>query len=488
MTLPAVRITEIDGALGALPPSLGRPLALVGVTDDGPVAQPALFAGSAGQKAILATFKGGPTVEAACRALALGVGVALVRTAASTPGSYPEDDAVVTTGAGTATVTVDTASPPNDDYEAFVMFTAGATIGQAGAEYRWSLDGGRTLSPPTALGTADAIELPGSGVVFEFDAGTVLTGQTLYCRTAAPKWSTSDLTAALSALRTSSIRWEIAAIVGDLTPTDFDAVELAFAEMRSAGKDRLWVGHVRNPEDGESESTYRTALDAAWATKASVFGGITAGAAEIVSAVSGRIYQRPTGPFDFAAGVARLSEELDIAELDHGLRAGVSIRDQNGNPKHHDEASSPGLDDLRFITLRTHEEVQGVYYTNPRLFAPAGSDFEFVQHRRVMNLAREALRGYMKRRLSKPVRVARASGFILEEDAIDIEIGATRILEAVLLAKPKASGARFTLSRTDNLLSTKTLTCSAKITPLSYPKDIDLDMSFENPALQTVAV
>jgi hypothetical protein len=58
----------------------------------------------------------------------------------------------------------------------------------------------------------------------------------------------------------------------------------------------------------------------------------------------------------------------------------------------------------------------------------------------------------------------------------------------VLLQKPKASASLVTISRTDNLLSTKTLTVQATVTPLAYPKLINLNIGFRNPALQTVAV
>lgn len=488
MATPAVRISEQDGQLGALPPSFGRPLAIVGTAASGPTNEPALFAGSAGQKALIETFTAGPLVEAAALAIARGAAVCAVRAATSTEGSYPEDDVAEVTGGGTSTVTVDDTTHPNDDYEVFVIFREGATIGQSGAVYQWSLDGGRTLSQPTALGTANSITLPGTGgIKIDFDAGTVLAGQTIAFRTKAPQWDNTSLGAALDALKTSSINWEICEILGDLDPTAFDVVEGRMAQILALGKDRCWIGHVRVPEAGESESAYRAALETDWASKATVLGGITAGSAEIVSAVSSRAYMRPPV---FALGplLATVSEEVDIAALDVGLLQGVSIRDRNGNPKHHDEHTSPGLDDLRFSTLRTWEEAQGVYFTNPRLFSPSGSDFEFIQHRRVMNLARSTLRAYFVRRLSKPIRVSRKTGFILEEEAVEIERGATRQLESVLLAKPKASDALCVLSRTDNLLSTKTITVTGKIVPLAYPKFIDVGMSFANPALQVIAV
>jgi hypothetical protein len=106
----------------------------------------------------------------------------------------------------------------------------------------------------------------------------------------------------------------------------------------------------------------------------------------------------------------------------------------------------------------------------------------------VLNLAHAALKVYFTRRLNQSILVNSSTGFILEEEALEIEAGARAVMRAVLLAKPKSSGIEFTLSRTDNLLSTKTLTGQARVIPLAYPEFINLDLGFKNPALQTQAV
>jgi hypothetical protein len=190
--------------------------------------------------------------------------------------------------------------------------------------------------------------------------------------------------------------------------------------------------------------------------------------------------------FSTAAREAFVSQEIDIADVNLGTLEGVSIRDVNGNPDEHDESLNPGLDDLRFGTLRTWDG-EGVYVNRPRLFSPNGSDFQLMPHRRVMNLAMETLRSYFIRRLNRPVLVSSTTGFILESEALEIEAGVMAQLRAQLLAKPKASAVQFTLSRTDNLLSTRTLTGSARVIPLAYPEDVELDVGFYNPALQVLA-
>jgi hypothetical protein len=479
MTQPSVTITELDGALGVLPPSAGRLFAVIGGASQGPTNTPATYARA---RDLAADFGSGPGVEAAAAYIDRWARpVVFVRPAIADDGS---SSAVTHTGTGTSVGTVDVASAPLDSYELVVSFVVGGTRGTAGATYQVSLDGGRNFGPVTALGTATAIVA--GGVTLDLAAGTFIAGDKYAVTTGEPAATGAEVSAAVQALANSLVQWEQVHIAAAIDTTIFDAIEVKFAAMASGGKYRSWIGSVRVPNAGESEATYRGALETAWASKASVFGALCAGACKIVSGVSGRSYRRPVG-FAFATLQGGVSEEANVADVTVGNMTGVSIRDANGNADEHDESINPGLDDLRFVTLRTWDEQQGVYANRPRLFCPNGSDFDIVPNRRVMNLAHAALRLYFLRRLSKPVSVNASTGFILEPEALEIEAGARQSMASVLLAKPKASAVSFTLSRTDNILSTKTLTGDARIIPLAYPEHIQLEVGFFNPALQVTA-
>jgi hypothetical protein len=164
----------------------------------------------------------------------------------------------------------------------------------------------------------------------------------------------------------------------------------------------------------------------------------------------------------------------------------VQIRDTNGNPDRHDEANNPGLDDARFTTLRTWSGYPGVYVTRSRIFAPDGSDFSITTYRRVFNLFHEILFAYFVAALNRPVRVNKNTGFILEQDALQLEKGAESSVRGALGAQPMMSGVKVTVSRTDNLLSTKTMNVDARLYPLAYPEAINLSLGFINPAIRAV--
>jgi hypothetical protein len=487
MSQPAVVITELDGALGILPTTAGRLYAVVGVSSIGPVDTPATFARVSD---VVANFGDGPLVEAAAYYIEkYGRPVVVVRTGQTNPGTFPAGAAVVFVGTGTSVITVDNVgTAPHDDYEFYFEVVAGGTIGVDGITFRWSLDNGRTLSPVTALGVAASFVFPASGgAQIDFAAGTLVAGDVATFRGDAPKWNTTEIAAALDALFASSVSWENAHVVGNIEGADFDVIDPKFTGAQASGKYRGWMGNTRMPDLAETEAAYLAAMALIFDSKATVHGEICSGAAKTISSVTARQYRRPVA-FSVAAFEQSVSEEINIADVNLGPVPGVSIRDANGNPDEHDESLNPGLDDARFTVLRTWEGVQGVYVNRPRILSAAGSDFDLFTKRRVLNITHDALRLYFIRRLNKPVLVDATSGFILESEALEIESGARAAMRSRLLAKPKASGIEFVLSRTDNILSTKTLTGSGRVIPLAYPEQIELEVGFLNPALTVQTV
>jgi|SRR5262245_2040962 len=488
MTQPAVNISEQDGALGVLPPSAGKLFALVGPSTIGAVNTPATFARVVD---VVAARGQGPVVEAACHYIdRYGKPVIVVGTAASvagTVGSVTSLNAAGGAASGTSVVTVTASPTPNDDYDIKVKIVTGGTRGTAGITYQESLDDGRNYGPVKALGTGTSIAITGAGgVSFDLAAGTLVAGDTHAARSTAPNWNTSELGAALDALGASVATWGSVHIVGPIDASAFDTIETKLAGMHAAGKYHDWIGNARMPNAAESEATYLSSLGTAFASKSTKLGALCAGACKMSSGVNSRKYRRPIS-HAVAARSASVSEEINIADVNLGALA-VSIRDVNGNPDEHDESINPGLDDARFLTLRTWDGYQGVYVNRPRLFSPDGSDFQLIPHRRVINLAHAALRIYFIRRTNKPILVSKTTGFILESEAVDIEVGALAILRGELLTKPKASAVAFALNRNDNVLSNKTLKGQARIVPLAYPEFINLDVGYVNPALQIIAV
>lgn len=484
MSQPYFQLTELDGALGSQPS--GDPLlAFVGVSTAGPLNTPAAFART---KDVVSNFVGGPVVEAICFYIQVYKKPALiVRTAASIAATNGTIDITAKTGTTTPSITAATLADGN--YDLYFKVVNGGTLGVTGITFTWSADAGRTPSAITALGTGLVFAFPNlGGISFTFTTATTLVvGDIVQLRTFAPNWNATDLAVALAALKLSTIAWDLVHVVGNQDATSYAALASSLAGM----SEKTAIAHTRMPNIAESEAAYLAAMNTIFAPLANTQISLAYGAAVVTSGVNFRQYRMPFST-PYAALAASVSEEVDVSQIDVGLLTGVDIRDANGNPSEHDESANPGADDGRYVCARTWDGVQGVYVNNPNLHSPAGSDFTYLQHRRVMNLAKRSLRLYMQRRLSKPIVVDGKTGFILESQAKEIESGANAILRSVLLNKPKCSAGAFgpalflKLSRTDNLLSTKTLTGQAGIVPLAYPKAILIDIGFRNPALSVI--
>ena len=487
MSTPNVILTELDGALGVLPPESGKPLVVFGPADAGPYDTPVAFGR---ESDVTATFGAGPAVEALCYWIAnyQRPGV-ICRTHATTNGTY---GTIVAGATGTSAVSLDSSTHPNDDYEAEIVVANGGTVGTAGITVRWSLDGGRSGladgDPVTSLGASNSFIFPSSGGVrVQFAAGTLVAGDTFSFRCNAPTFNGSDLTTAMEGLRVSAYNWDVAYAAGIVDATTFAAIESGFSTMRAVNKRRTWVGNTRiRNQTGETRAQYQTALQGIFGSLASVYGSLYAGDAKIYSGVTGRRYRRPAA-FAAAAREAWLEVEQNAAMIDWGPLPGVQLAELN-NPDCHDEFLYPGLDDLRFATLRTWASRSGAYVTDPRIFCSAGSDFQITPYRKVMNLFESTLIEYLEHRLQKPIRVDANTGYIFGPDASEIERGAYAQIDAVLGSGPKISGRGFRVSRTDNLLATRLMLCDVSVIPLAYPRQINLTTSFVNPARNLVAV
>ncbi len=389
------------------------------------------------------------------------------------------------TGAGTSVATLAAGTEPNDSFEGWIKFTVGGTIGVEGSKFVWSLDDGRTPSSETALGVANHFIFPDSGGArVNFAAGTVLAGQIIRFPTVEPKWNNSEIALALQALKDHVIPWDGCHVVGAIDAAAFDVIDAKFQDKR-----HYWLGSARLPVGAETEAAYLASLSGVFASKSTLVGCLGYGADEPADQITGRKYRRPI-MFAVSARDAGVSEEINLAQIDApgGAFPSSSIKDANGNTKHHDERINPGGDDARFITLKTDEDYAGVYVNRMRVFSPEGSDFYILPHRRVMNLAHVTVKAFFKRRLSKPVLVEKKTGYLLSSERKSMEKGATKALRSVLLAKPKASDAYVTLSLTDNVLSTRTITGKYRVIPLAYPETFDLEGGFENPATLVTAV
>lgn len=482
MSIPSVNFTILDGTQGVQ--STGtRYVAVVGPTSTGT----ANTVTTAAQVRTLTTAYGvGPAVEQAAFMIERkGSRIVFVKADASVAGTA--ELISVPSGSGISEVTIHTGASPNDDRDIWIKVETGGTLGVAGITLRVSHDGGNNYGALVALGTGMYYAVPEIGTLqIDFAAGTLPSGGLIKIRCNAPTCNATDIGNALEALSRSSLTFDQITIAAPVDATVGAAIDVKLAAMFAAGKYRYWVGNTRMPHADETEAEYQTAMAAIRASYTSVYGCLCSGACTLTSSVSSRSYRRPAS-FVIAAeeGAAALSE--NTAAPARGALVGVLLRDVNGLPIHHDEYEDPGLDDQYFTTLRSLPTGGGVFITRPRIFAPEGSDFRLVPHRRVLNRACEVALGYFQMRLNQPLAIDPSTGKILETEAVSIETRATATLRGVLMARPDCSSVRCVVSRDDNILSTGTLSAEIRIVPLGYPEQISITVGYLNPAFRATA-
>ena len=372
---------------------------------------------------------------------------------------------------------------------------AAAAVGTGPIYIQTTLDAGRTWSPSIKLTTATTYTIPNSGITINFGTGNLNPGDVAYGVSTAPAVTTSDLgtattaNSALANLYASAQNWEclLLASAMDAAGTVGGVLDAFIVALRALGKGRWWLANTALPTYQESDSTYQTSLQALSNAYATNVAAICGGAARTVSSNTGRSfnYIRPVsmsvGPFALS-----VPEHIRISETDLGLLPGVSITDQNGAPapRCHDEMLYPGIDDMRFLALRTDPNLPGVYVNRPHMFGASGSDFDMIPKIRIWNLAFEALFAFFKRRLQKPVLADPKTGFIHELYAKELESSANQALIRACLNKVSApitgGPATVQVARNDPLLNVASaaLTVDARVIPMGYFDFVNLSLGF----------
>jgi hypothetical protein len=151
------------------------------------------------------------------------------------------------------------------------------------------------------------------------------------------------------------------------------------------------------------------------------------------------------------------------------------------------EANTEALDAQRFTTMRTHIGKQGYFITNGRMMAAAGSDFTYVQFRRVMDRACQVVRAAELPYLNSDVRIDPATGYIDERDAQTFEGNVNAQLRTAVVSTGDASSSSVVMSRTTNLLSGSAQPVTVRVLSKAYLKAIDTSIGFTNPALSVAA-
>lgn len=474
MAIPEARLTIKDGALGIAPDTATGLQALIGASSSGTANVPTQYAD---QQTLRNDFGTGPLVEAACDVLAKAGGTVMVcKAPSSTAGAA---GSVTATQTGTAILAPSGAAL--DAYNAKVVIVqGGANLAANVATFKYSLDGGLTYSPEIAVPTSGVYVIPNTSVTLTFTNGagptSFVAGDYFVFTTSSPAFTSGEAMTAVDAVLADPQVVTLIRIVGaPSSPANAAALASALDTKLQAAETTLFrylFGIVECPSD--TDANIKTAFASFTSTRLMV----GAGYCNYTSVLSGASFSR-NAAWPASARISRVPPSEDLGRVASGPVSGVTALTR-------DENKTPGLDQARFTTLRTLVGEPGFFITNGRIFSSPSSDFQYVQHRRVMDIASTTVRRGQLHYLNDTVRVDSTTGLILEVDARAIEARIERQLRDAITVPGYASNVSVLVDRTTNVLSLQKLVINYRVVPLGYLKAIEGTISFFNPALQPV--
>jgi hypothetical protein len=482
MTLPAVTITKNVFTTAQAPASVTGILAILACASTGTVNQPGGY-----YRTDLASsaFGYGPLPEFCAYDLDVSNQPAVLQRGNATYlGSYGTVTGTVTGTSGPPT----TSGNPYDHYYAGGKIISSGTIGVSGISFQWTLDNWNSQSGIIALGTANTYTIPGSGVTFDFGAGTLAVGDTWLVPTERPLMGDSDISTSLPILFNSRLPFEGVLIDSSATSSTVGLIDGLLAAQETRGNFKFAIINTRfkdEPEPNtETEAAYAAALATQFANQTSIRECVGADGAHVPSPISGYNLKRPTSLLLAAAAMAQ-SIGVDPSYVALGPLQGAQVSDANGNPYDHDEDLYPNLDGLRLVSLRSFAPggPQGVYITNSNTIQPSGGSYPYLQHIRIMNRAASIAWSVLTTQLGRAVRKnpkpdpVTGLVYISEPDASAIEALVNDALAQPM--KGQVSAAQFSLSRTDNMNAVPCIvTGILSIVALAYIKGIQVQAQF----------
>lgn len=465
MALPDTKETVQDGNLNFATGDSDNTFACIGPCSGGSTGVVYQFNAPDDVSATLGT---GPAVESMAAILEAAGGTFLFSKPATSADSAP----TVTQAAGSPPA-VGTTGVPLDAYEGQVKITKAGTLGVS--TFSYTLDNGDTWSPDIA--TAATYLIPNSGITLTFAAGTYVLADVYTFSSKGPQMSIAQFNTALDVLTADPRDWSILHQVGipyDTTDTLKIAAAVAMAANIQTKLEAAFLAHLpaRAIIDGPDVANDATA-DALYvsgvASTAAARVVLVADFGEIRSPISSRVYKRPAAwPVVARAMKAPISEDLAYVAEGKLMSSLTSIR--------RDEAARQALNTARITTLRTFRKKPGFYITKPKTLAAAGSDYELLQHGRIIDKACRIVRDVMLPRLNGKVRTNK-DGTIHEIDARVIEQALETALKRDMVPDHVVS-VLAVINRTDNILSTKKMRVKVSALPYAYPEQIEETLGF----------
>lgn len=389
----------------------------------------------------------------------------------------------IVTGSGPV-ITV--SGTPNDSFAFQGSILNGGTVGTA--TFQYSLDGGQTIAGQSngQLFASGSFPIVNTGLTLSFSVGTYPAAQGFNFSAFAPQCSGADITTALNAFSGSLSVPTVILIANDTQSAVsgsavFTSVDAALTMLSQPNIDIPTMAVV--PTGGVDGQP--TAVLAAFSSVAASTGNVIEAVAErarIAVPVPFAGFGNPKRPLAWAVA-ARINSDLvstNPARLVSGPLTGWS------SPTYDEAVNGSVYEPALIGAPRTWKGYPGVYLNQGVLKSAAGSAYDQVQNGRVILLAAITLLLAEKRYINTAAKCKLdGTGQFTTKFADKVDADVNAQLQAAIMDPLDAegdpgyaSGVLFTVNRTDNVLSTKTMRGICVLVPNANINGVAIQLSF----------
>lgn len=140
------------------------------------------------------------------------------------------------------------------------------------------------------------------------------------------------------------------------------------------------------------------------------------------------------------------------------------------------------LHDKGYIFMRRHTGLAGYYFNDDTTCTPATSDFNSIARVRVIEKARRIVRTVLLPYLLDEAEIDPETGRLSASFVKEMQATVENALDLQMTANNEIIANRCTIDPKQNVLATNRIDVVVKLIPFGYAKQIEVTLSFENPA------
>jgi hypothetical protein len=467
MGLPDVKNTIKDGAMGVQGADATGNFAAIGVA-------------SKPSNGIM-TFVDAESVEAAIgdgplRDLlvsALSIAKTTVK-AIALEGTIPGTKSAVTSGstnAGSGTLTV--SGNPRNEYDVLVEIVSDGGLNEAA--FRITIDGaaGKIITVPDGAGQYEILD---TGLTIQFAPGTTgfKEGDTFVFQATAPSATNGEVLAAIDQVLDAKLAIEWIAVAGQSSAPLWAALATKAQGAEAIYQYLFFVAQARYKTDAETLDDYVNALTGTErGVTTSTRLQVCAGWIEEADA-NGQVDERGMIGVYCGALAQRGVHQGPDATRYGSISAATAIKPDGLNDGHIESLKNAG-----YVTVRKIIGLTGIYVTSGQMMCEAGSDYNIVERRRVMDKACRQIRAAQLFYLNDVVEVG-ADG---SPEGLDMFVAQSEGPLRIMKTNKEISNGYVVVPKGQNILSTSTLRTKIRIVPLGKMSYIENEIAYSNPAL-----